>query len=476
MILESTIEACYPLSEVLVSKKKLVRAIDSTPVSNLIKAGSYKVPASNNGLIEEDMSEMILSGSREMDADGRNRHDETMTELTDVISKTIRNNLNIARNVVNPLTKEVIEDTELYINQMAETRLTHIKINPVYLGAVYDNPSLPSMVERFKSTAINDIALTQAIPVDTSRENIFNLAKTGMSDFDSSLQEFCQKFDQGGISFIYNSIFGDATQRSPSLLNTIRVDNPNGALIIHLVSKGLMENIPEGINMSLSEYKAYVSEIMSVSGRIVLGVIEGREREIQTKQLIKPYPPVRNLGLRMVTIDVNGYLYERWLEDGGTPEAIFGDFVGDQKKGYQQLIDNKDALEKLWGNTQRVLSTKARMEKFNDASEGLKVSIAKQINELDEDMLIVSRDVMHSKLEEKISQLYGNFYDELPVYARKIVCEVIFPHTDAHKILCAIDNVARDFKNIDIKEAALLATIEYVTEWVSSQYIVEESM
>lgn len=480
MIHESTLEAVYPLAEKLASKGIKVTPLETTPIAQLCQAGHYPIPTRGIDPLP-DAEERIMLGSKSTDASGACRHDIVMDEMVDVIADTVRNNLDMARNVINPIVKEVAQDVEEYLQDAETVHRTHVSVVPINYKPIWGSPVLSEMVARYSETAIKDVPLRIEIPHSAEKEALLELAKTGASRFDQEVEELFESLSEIGVAEAYQSVFGPAVGRARVLgdvLSAGEIVTHRGrlerALLVHLFARKLIQNPPEGVSMGLEEYRAYVADILSQSGRIIVGTMNRRENAIQRRQLVATWPPGRDrLGKDLIEIYVNGDVYHKWLEQGGEPEAIIGSFVSDQERGYTALLENKERYCKEWERQARVLGTTQRLNRFNHAVEGMRLAIAKQINEMPDEQLIVGREILHARLDDNLKRLYGHFYEDLYVYARMMVCKTLFPHTMGLKILCAIDAVAKDNPGIEVREAALLATIEIVATWVSKLFKVD---
>tara|TARA_B100000929_G_scaffold72249_1_gene55475 strand:- start:2811 stop:4268 length:1458 start_codon:yes stop_codon:yes gene_type:complete len=475
MIHESTLEAVYPLAEKLAKKGIKVTPLQTTPVEQLCQAGHYPIPTRGIDNLPE-VEERILKGSAAKDPMGGCRHDIVMDEMVDVIAETVRNNLDLARNTINPIVKDVAQEVEEYLQDAESVHKTHVSVVPVNYKAIWNSPVLSEMVARYSETALREVNLRVGIPYEVDRDELLELAKTGASRFDQEVEEFFAQLSDDTIVSTWYAIFGaDPAGRARVLNDVIRsgsvLSNRDGidrALLTHLFCRKLIQDPPEGVKMGLEEYRAYIADILSQSGRVINSIMKRREANIQRRQLVEIWPMSREmLGKELIEIRVNGDVYGRWLEQGGEPDAIIGSFVTDQERSYTALLDGVVRYAKEWERQARVLGTTQRLNRFNHAVDGMRLAIARQINELDEERLVVSREILHRRLEENLSNLYGDFYNNIFVYARKMVCDTIFPHTLGLKILCAIDNVANDYPDIDVREAALLATIEIVSLWVA---------
>lgn len=469
MIRKGTIEAAFPLAQLLADKGIEVTPIEETPVAKLLNAGTLNLPTRGVDENAFPVEERILKASRAAGPEGVIRHDEVMSDLVEVISATVRGNLDMARNVVNPIVKEVVQDTEEFVQNSIALKSTHIQIKPVFLPNVFNSSLIEDMVKRFDGIDYKDVDLTLSIPHDTDRESLLELAKTGADAFDNDLKDICSKMSDEDVAYAYNAVFGaNPTLRARRLADVVSVNGrPEQALLTHLFARKLINEVPEGVNIGLEEYRAYIATILAQSGRAIVAIMARREADKRMNRLILSYPNPDRLGQELLTITVSGDVYNRWLSEGGSPEAIFGDFITTQNKGYKAILDQKDFLENEWAKREKVLTTRIRLEKFNFAVEGIALALSKQITEIDSEVLPVPKAILHQRLKVALGGLYGKFYDDLFVYARKLVCEVMFPHTNALEILCAIDNTMSDFPEMDIREAALIATIEVVSNWVA---------
>lgn len=472
MIHESTLEAVYPLAEKLAEKGIKVTPLETTPIAQLTQAGHY--PMATRGVDNLPSADMrILEGSKFKDPSGMCRHDIVMDEMVDVIAKTVSGNLDMARNVINPIVKEVTQDVEAHLQDAESIHRTHVSVVPLNYKSIWNSPVLSEMVARYSETALKRVNLSVHIPHVAEKDELLELALTGATRFDTEVRELFETLPEETVLSAYARVFGDS--RAPLLEDVLSVGDVvthrgrlETALLVHLFARKLIQTPPEGVRLGLDEYRAYVANILSQSGRVVVGILNRRESAIQRRQLVSIWPMGREqVGRGPIEIYVNGDVYLKWLDAGGEPECILGAFVSDQERGYTALLENKERYCTEWARQSRVMATTQRLNRFNHAVEGMRLAIAKQINELDDDQLVVSREHLHALLEKNLSRLYGHFYEEIYVYARMMVCKTLFPHTMGLKILCAIDTAAKDNPGIEVREAALLATIEIVASWVS---------
>lgn len=476
MIYNSTIEAVYPLAEKLVKSGIKVSALQTTPVHQLVCAGHVDKPSGNTA-IEEDVVQVILDGAESKDPDGACRHDIVITELTEVISKSVRNNLDIARNVVNPIVKDAVVDMEEFIQNSLNVKPNYVSVVPKFWHNFWNGSAVRDMVSRYSEMGYKEVKLTNGFVTSSDNVELIELCKTGAKRFDESLVEYIATWEIDKLVGIYNSIFSNLpVVRAESLNDAINGESADEALVAYLIATNMFNNPPENSGMGLEHYRSYMSDIMAQSGRMLLQILDRRERDFKNNVLIKSWPySDGDLGAKLVEIYVNGDVYNKFLKEGGTPEAIIGSFVSSKERGYTPLLEQATEFAKHWERHERVLTTTQRLNRHNFAIEGITLAVTNQINSLDDDSLIVPREILHRKLKEQISKLRGNFHERPYESVRMVVCNTMFPHTDALSILTAMDNVAKDYPEMDIREVALLATIEIVSTWMVKLLKVEHS-
>ncbi|MNI43123.1 hypothetical protein D3C73_974440 [compost metagenome] len=225
-----------------------------------------------------------------------------------------------------------------------------------------------------------------------------------------------------------------------------------------------------------AEYKAYIAEIVAQSGRAVVRALERREANAKRKVLINDWSQYRedDIGLIPIQIRVNADIYHKFLEAGGSPEVLFGAFVSDRNYSYDMLLERKDQYIKVWQSQERVMATNLRLQKANHFQVGLVRAVEKQIADLPDDLLVTERPVYVRALHEYVKQMPNNWYeDNLYLTLRKVICNVMFPHTNAFDILATIDTVALENPDLEIREVGLLALIEFIPTWVATLITVD---
>lgn len=417
----------------------------------------------------------VVKASQYADQSGCCPHDETMQQYVDATAKIVENNLNLARNVVNPMVKAVVEQATQYADIKGRSANSPMNIVPCYLPAPYNNPILAEIVSRYGETYNNDMRLSIAFP-PMAAGVIREKAMTGITRLDEDIEAWLSNCSDDMIEGIYNAAFSEQGASTLSEVFGDPMNRAGAALLVFLLARRFMDDIPDGVNAPLNVYKEYVSSLMAQAGRQVVYVIQTRANNDRTNALVIRAP------YRSGTADtargdiiVNPDVYRRWLKEGGTPEALFGAIhVGKNALVYQDLLENKDNYIGVWQRATNILKTKAGFERFNLFLEGMRQALLTQLASLPDDIRQCDDAGYKQCIGEHLQRVKEGGVDEPWAIGRKLVCRVFFSGTDAETVLWAIATQCKEHPDMDVREAALLATIEIVAKWVAAQFDVEK--
>jgi len=469
MIRENTLTSVATLADKLANANVTLAPVESSPLSALIGAGTIPMP--DRGGFEIPFERRLLEGSLYKNPQGICEHDLVMDEVVEVVEKTVNLNLDLTQNKVNPMVKRVLEATQEFVSNKQALDPTAISILPTMYHSVWGSHYLTGMIERFTETAVKDVSLALKVPMPTV-ENEFELISTGLSRFDAELADMAQTLEPGTITDLYRRLFVvENEEYTPTLLpylNYLKV-SPNQPLLVFLIANKLLDMLPEGVKSSPQGYKEYISSILAQAGRALCRQIERRESAAKNRTLVSSWPSaqVSDLGVRPVTIEVNGDVYSKWLAEGGSPDVLFGAFCVDRQANYNLLLERKDQCIASWGRQQRMLQSERRLQMDNHMLVGLSKAVEKEILEMAEDELLVDRKKYLSVLNEYIRNMPNGWQKENLYYSvRKIVCGVIYPHTMAFDILVAIDSACEAHPDLPVREAAFFGAMEVVADWL----------
>lgn len=416
--------------------------------------------------------------------DCRNHTDDSQ-DWVKVISTSVRGTVVLARNVVNPMIKLVVDEVEDRRKRLTATIANTMSVVTDNFESIWSSTVLDSLVERFKDApAHGDVELFNIHPL-LSEAQILELMKTGSQRFDEEIEDWVKSIGADYLGDVYRRFFmRDVSAETGKLMdsseygyhvhwfNSRGIAGRNDLLAVHLMSRSLLASPPEDVDMGLEEYRMLMAGVLEQTGRAICRLFESREFDRESKRLVLDWPMVNapfnaedpTRGYLMV----NGDVYTEWLEAGGTPEILLGSAISDRNNGWTYLIENRNQYEKVWTNHVALVRTAQNSNEFNTVLSALRDAVTKLINEVPEEQLVNgTRAIMHDRLYDMLENTYISDTSPNHIYrtARKLVCATMFGNRDVRALLDNMDTISAEHPEVEIREIALLATIDLLTRW-----------
>lgn len=404
-------------------------------------------------------------------------HSQLMDSFTETISKAVGKHNSFAKNVVMPVVAGIADKVIKMVGEEISPA-AEFNIEVVDLPKPMQNAGLESTIEAFDGKSFLE-PTTEFRFEEVSPQEILEIMQSGSKEFDDKVNEwFASKGDQFFLD-VWGNLFRDFKIAKPSKVYNF-VDGVNNfedgvdiALAVYLISRKIKEDIPENNKMELKQYKTLCFEYINASGVRLMREYRRYSSVIKNKSLIISYNP-DGQGCR-----VNGAVYRQWLKEGGNNEIILGLIVGKRTIYSTTLIDaEKQELHKDWHDYFMFSKTSQKNKSFNRFKDVLAIAFAESFA----DPMAEERDFIQAtpNYAQKVKQYFNEQVDCLvtkdltDVYntCLKIVCRSRFYYTDAEKILRGINEAVAINPSVDVREAALMSTTEYVIDYVCDQLLV----
>lgn len=415
-------------------------------------------------------------------------HGDDLESFVNVLAKTLETNLHMTRNVVNPIIRAVAESVDQARKEASAPQSSLLSVTPAAYEKIWGSAALDNMIDPFKTVATISTVRTVNVHPLITKEELVQLVATGSSRFDEELQAWLAECGEDWAMDTYRMIFGNgqdvagrpeqgdvAIELNHLLGNHVTERNRN--LLIHVIARRLSKDVPEGVDMSVTDYRAMMAGLVEQTGRAICRFLDTRRRDVSQNRMILAWPvqgaEYETRFADMAQITVNPDLYPKWLESGGTPEIILGAFVTDRETDPSKLIADKERYELSWLRRASLVRSRQRSDLFSVTLSAFRKALTEQINALkDSDVPGGTRAPMHQKLNEVMEKLDLAQVERVYDTAKWMVCTIMFPHTDSLKILDTLDNIARDNPELADRptEAALLASIDILVDWLVQQY------
>lgn len=388
-------------------------------------------------------------------------HNETMHKAVNLVADSVIRALGFARNVVKPLVSDVISKVEHSL-EVAQTVVEPYEIVPLYNSAIWQSGIVLNTLSRFKhyqkpvSVARNEIPQI-AMPENLAAEYLV----TGSAELDALIQ-MTLKDRNLTPGMIWTSLF-----LSTDPIGGYRAQYWNDLdlmLLQFLMCNVLADKPIPNSGMSLTDWETLMTRLSVATGSACVAALGQQADDLASKRLLMGYQS--NTG----TIYLNGVMYDKFIDAGGTPELIYGaimqgDIVGLQ---FDNLLAKAADYQAAWARFHTAKRFKQDSEYLARMRDALYTVICGEIQEIDPALLhpTANKSAMMDEAKKHISKISHYQTAELGQICLTLVAHILFKHTPALYILTRISELCD--KNYTGEEAATLTVVEYITDWVAS--------
>lgn len=474
MISKNTAKIAISIAQEFDKRNLVLTAVPGTPLAALVNSCNMCEAVQVNAPNEYEPNAGSIEGMSSAFDGAVSRHDEELCDMSSDISKAVANHLNFAKNVVRPVIQELVTEVEADIAALPLNIQYNLEVVVIDPPEPMISTAFEEMVEEFSEVAYSPITGYMGLPAKSAPE-VIELLTTGYKETDEAIAVWTAKKGDSFFQLVWDSVFTAAPtqERFESMIqnNDTGID---AAITVFLLCKRLYDNPPESTAMALPKYNEQLAELRN---QAALRIHHGYEEHVRNSKL--------GLLIRKVTtaaLFVNGNVYRKWMEEGGNNAALFGSILSDRPAKFaSDLNEKKSEFLQIWEQHNSLLTVTERNKRFVNYKNILRSRTEKVIG----DNLTAcfgevakGQEVSTSlpeyiqcmaELEKHIDRVIEADFKNLWALCTKLICHCAFYYTDAGKILSGIEKACQDNPGIEIREAALLSLVEYVTDYVCDQ-------
>lgn len=495
MIKESSFTGTLPVASALALTGNTAIAKPGTVLSDLVtlSAPIETMGADGKPVITTKEQEAIAAGQSDLEFIGWRVQYATEGTLTDPtthsrsmdayihdIAKAVTAHVAFAKNTVRPLVTEFAEAYQSYRASFEPKEAADsANIRVLRLPSVLSDESFLDTFTAFKGKPILKPDTGFCLGAKTTEE-LQQMILIGHQRTDKMISEWVSHLPESFLFNVWTSFFcasGVATPTGevPVAVNYEEIarlnafDKADVALAITLISRKLEDNV-ESTNLSLERYRTIASQYVEYGRTVLLSALESIAMMIRNGTLIV------DKNVKTMTVSVNAEVYKPWLESGGTPEVLFGLLVDDASAFSVALIDdNKDKYAKRWEQYSAFYRNRELGNSFTYAKNFLEqqfINAMQTLTESEQEIVVKQPNLIEAnvtKVREYLASVrpqdIGDSYD----VALQLVAKIRFSYTSSYQILSDIVQASGYNPNVDVREAALLAVINYVSDYMADQ-------
>ena len=482
MLQKNSITLSYSLAAALAAKRMTLDPSDNTLLSKIVGLTNGLITGTS-GLVTDPSAEFeleswaaIIETITNGDINAPTAHDAAIDELNIVIANSIRAHLSYAKNVVNPVITALAEASIKYIEAMGSTDASS-KFNLVIknIPTIFLDKGFTNTLSFFNGKTPVCPALTLNLAPKTATE-VLEAMLTRDKDTDKDITSWYTMLGEDFFVKVWNSFFGDAALVGNSFTSGYLdgLDSFNKAdiaLCIYLVSRKLAEEVDaSAAKTSLVAYQKTMYALRDFSGAMLTECIKAFDRYVAFGTL------VLNVDKRNSTATVVGSVYQNWVATGGRPETLFGLIVSGKNIYSVKAIDAVAVeLDQQWRSYSLFFNANEVSKSLSYFKDALRIqfrNIMDNITEAEQDFIKTTDSYaikVNEYFERELSEVTLADMQNIYITCLKLVCRARFYYTDAEKILLSINTAGVVNPGIDVREAALLATVEYITDYFYDQ-------
>ena len=396
-------------------------------------------------------------------------HDALLEAYVETLGKSLVKQAGFARTVVNPICGRIFAK----VNEvLTESTMVNIEVVPVRLSAAVASVQTAEMIGNHANSRNQAIRFPAAFPT-MEEGDLTELLKTGSAQYDQLLSEMLASHPEGWLTKVYESVFVTQTYKNESVdgqqvtVFYAQADNADAMLVTHLLAIHFVDNPPAGYPMSLTDYQVTSSSYIAASAAGLNATLAQWDRRTAAQTLVLAWG--RN------KVMVNGPVYDMYLENGGTVEAVYYAALKEpttENTSLRKLLDNNEAMTRGYmtylSNYRNAALEKAAMTAKDIALQ----AITAEINGLTDEQNVcdVDRVSMHRSVQEAFAQTApGPFAEKAYKNIRSLVCRIMFPKSNANELLGLIDQEIEQDPSVDVRHAAYTAVMRLMAKHLVSQ-------
>ena len=482
---KSTFEMSYQFSDMLHEKNLEAVAHSNGVLNELVQHSAPVGITTANSLSQTDEDYLSVYSGNFLDGTTQDysAYPAAINTLVDQIAPLVTAHVSHARNVVKPL---VVSFAESYLEYMESAKIkdpgSMFEICKCSLPSILTDESFISELGWGKDTAPKMPSEFLRIPEGKMQADLIEMMLVGSARVDEQIKTWVASKDANWIETIWYSVFGQQEYLPQNVHHSgytgceygfTAVEAAEYSLAVYLLARKIQMNIPEGLQMSLAKFDTLVTSIKDYAVSQLVKNLQKVASANSSKSLVLYYDEYN------YRLYVNGDLYGQWLDAGNTPELLLGMISsGGVVKTIPEIDERADKFKRAWDNFCSLHNAKEINNRHIYAKQALVTLFHQHLkHEVPEEKEVRQKesnfmDTRLKKAEAFINEMTTTQLDDVFNVALHLVARIRFDYTSAFYILRDIDAVCKVNPEIDPREAATLATINYVGDYLADQIAV----
>lgn len=460
--------ATQPLVENLLSKGISITPKPNSILNDLVSnSSSYKNLNSSDHYIES-LGFCIEDATNNPE----DLYNQIFYNSIEDLKGVVLGHISIAKNDVKPIVTQYAKNFQEFLERSKVLDPNcDLEIACLDAAPMLQEQSLINDLKKYKGKGI-EVPKNLLKFAPKTEEELLGMMMTGDKSIDKSTLEWISTKEDNFLVNIWNTYFVLSERYVyENVKNEDVFTKADISLVIYVLSLHLYNNPDESFkDISLNNYESNIADIRDFSGSVLINSINMIEMSNNSNTLV-----IENNYYKKC-IKVNGYVYRKWLSEGGDNTVLLGLLISKENiKNLSLIIESSEKLKKHWNQY-------CSLYKINESDKLLDKSKTYLANSflfcLDE-RTDTEKDYIsqNSTCIETIMKLYQEEISKLKLpdleNPYKVSLDLIgkcrFYYTSSYEILCEINEAGLINPDLDPRDAATVAVINYVLEFFLEQ-------
>jgi hypothetical protein len=474
MLCREALESALPLTERLDRAGKIVHAVTGTPLDMMVRASrsgpNFSIQVGT--VYQPSIADIEYLANARDGIDGTCEHDVVSDQMIAMAAQGVRNHLVVVRTGVKPAILALHDAVKQKMTDLPTSSILGMEVKIHDLPEPMKNAAIEGLISKFETVPLESPALRMRCP-QVDLDQLKELLHTGARGFDADVDQWIAVKGDSWFLQLWDDIFTTKNDHWDSFRDAIecRECGLDRAMAIFLIANKLSENAIEGITMALPAFQALAQQYRDQAAAKIRRALDDWAATVKRQILVK------QVNGRCVT--VNECVYRPWIAAGGSNDLLFGSLISGA--GYisvPQIDGNAAELQRAWNRQVGLTNNVEAGARFNALKQILFAEYRKSNNDLKDegsvDVSAAARETMLAKFKNELNQVKESDCANLYTVCLKLICRSRFDGTDAEEFLLNMQSIQEQNPDLDVREAATIATIDYIACWVADQFRVTD--
>jgi len=363
---------------------------------------------------------------------------EVNTILGDKINKSLFTDINIITAEVPEVIEELISRNIININGVMNTKLS------------------------------NNAVLLPTPEVEVIRSYI----KAGGGQMDKMVKDFAMTISDADLKRIWTTYLNRITADNTSYIGLgTKVTDGRYALdlfVLSIIAKNLIHEMPTGVRATAGMYNDVIGTLNIVLDAKISNLVKLINSNAKIGKVILKADTLK-------TIVVVKEAYDKFLNNGGEPEVIYGAVLaGAKTAGMTTLTNNKETYLKEWNKYVSAETMKNKMATLEQYRMAYRLGIQNVVTNF---MDTASKSKVNETLLDNIGMIIIEFMNEknymdlfdVNAIVEEFVCDVMYHETNASSFIGYMKSYSKMDPSLTPEKAAKYASVDLLVDYLLTQ-------